>query len=493
MSTNFSRVQLNGLEVVGTVVTDTFSLSLGNDGAGARAAMFTAPVAAGTSLAYDSNIGFFDNNISDVGGSMSIVEDNSVKYARFNTGLEPTVGNLMNVWVPLAPVGGNAAASKSYVDGKAVGGLVVEAACRVSETSAAVYTYDAGTNGGTLTGAPGTTTIDGVVVAATNRVLFAQATETYQGIYEVVSVSPIVMQRVSTMAIGDSVLNNATLVLEGTAHASITYVQTENVVVDALTPLQQWVEFSVPGVLNAGDGITIAAGVVSANILTSDFSFTGSQELEIKTGAITAAKLAAASVTNAAITDSTISGTKLSDTTVANAKLANSALTVGTTSPLQGGGSVALGNSITLTLDMTGIVANVTHTTTNIPVWTNAANPTLADSTFTITGNALAGIANSSVTATSILATSDSRLKDGMCMLADTSGIDALNAYSYHFKADDCKKERFGVLAQDLVEIYPQLVHQGADGYYAVDYNGLVSVLLQHVKGLSAKIDALVA
>ncbi|MEA4937802.1 MAG: tail fiber domain-containing protein [Paludibacter sp.] len=49
----------------------------------------------------------------------------------------------------------------------------------------------------------------------------------------------------------------------------------------------------------------------------------------------------------------------------------------------------------------------------------------------------------------------------------------------------------FGFLAQELKEIYPELVSQDTLGYYYVNYIGLIPVLVESVKSLKAEIDAL--
>jgi hypothetical protein len=53
------------------------------------------------------------------------------------------------------------------------------------------------------------------------------------------------------------------------------------------------------------------------------------------------------------------------------------------------------------------------------------------------------------------------------------------------------KITEFGFLAQELKEIYPELVSQDTLGYYYVNYIGLIPVLVESVKSLKAEIDAL--
>jgi hypothetical protein len=54
-------------------------------------------------------------------------------------------------------------------------------------------------------------------------------------------------------------------------------------------------------------------------------------------------------------------------------------------------------------------------------------------------------------------------------------------------------KAGLGVIAQEVQEVLPQVVHENADGYLSVAYGNLVGVLIEAVKELSAKVEALEA
>ena len=49
----------------------------------------------------------------------------------------------------------------------------------------------------------------------------------------------------------------------------------------------------------------------------------------------------------------------------------------------------------------------------------------------------------------------------------------------------------FGVIAQELEKILPQLVGEHDSGYKTVRYLPLIAVLIESVKTLAAKVDAL--
>jgi hypothetical protein len=82
-----------------------------------------------------------------------------------------------------------------------------------------------------------------------------------------------------------------------------------------------------------------------------------------------------------------------------------------------------------------------------------------------------------------------------------TNGLDMitrLNGYTYEFKQnlEDIKKGSpielgIGVLAQELVEVAPRLANKSAQGHYLVNYDGIIPILIEAVKELKEKNDAL--
>lgn len=53
------------------------------------------------------------------------------------------------------------------------------------------------------------------------------------------------------------------------------------------------------------------------------------------------------------------------------------------------------------------------------------------------------------------------------------------------------KKTHFGLIAQELQQIYPELVYEQPDGYLSVNYTELIPVLMQAIKELNNKVDEL--
>jgi len=55
------------------------------------------------------------------------------------------------------------------------------------------------------------------------------------------------------------------------------------------------------------------------------------------------------------------------------------------------------------------------------------------------------------------------------------------------------KKNHFGLIAQELREVYPDLVYEEDNGYLAINYTGLIPLLVQSIKELNEKIETLQA
>ena len=135
-------------------------------------------------------------------------------------------------------------------------------------------------------------------------------------------------------------------------------------------------------------------------------------------------------------------------------------------------------------------------------------------------------VINGTLTATQYLNQSDIRLKDNVSPLCDVSSgesvldeVMSMNVLKYNYKKLEresfslvdipeeegnssktemesdvdkaSRKLHFGLSAQELQTIYPNLVEEGQDGYLAVNYVELVPVLIKAIQELNEEIDAL--
>lgn len=106
-------------------------------------------------------------------------------------------------------------------------------------------------------------------------------------------------------------------------------------------------------------------------------------------------------------------------------------------------------------------------------------------------------VASGDLTAGNVYTMSDIRLKTNVKSLSQAEVRESpltdlmnVNIIKYNFKNSN-EKEHYGVSAQELKEIYPDMVKEGADGHLAVNYIELVPILIRSVQELKAKLDDL--
>lgn len=90
---------------------------------------------------------------------------------------------------------------------------------------------------------------------------------------------------------------------------------------------------------------------------------------------------------------------------------------------------------------------------------------------------------------------SDQRLKNNIVSLSNRGSmlekLSSLGVYSFTMKADASKTMEFGVIAQELKPIFPELVKTANDkaGTMSVNYIGLIAPLIQAMKELQTQIE----
>jgi hypothetical protein len=87
-----------------------------------------------------------------------------------------------------------------------------------------------------------------------------------------------------------------------------------------------------------------------------------------------------------------------------------------------------------------------------------------------------------------ITAYSDENLKKNITT-APCDVIEQLRGVEFEWKEDG----RFGsgVIAQEVEQVLPHLIHGHEDGHKSVNYNGLIGYLIEEVKALKAEVEAL--
>lgn len=87
---------------------------------------------------------------------------------------------------------------------------------------------------------------------------------------------------------------------------------------------------------------------------------------------------------------------------------------------------------------------------------------------------------------------SDRRQKENITPLPNAlAGINALNGYSFTMKDDPDHKIEYGLIAQEVEPIFPELVITKPDGLKTLNYIGLIAPLVEAIKAQQAQIDAL--
>ena len=90
---------------------------------------------------------------------------------------------------------------------------------------------------------------------------------------------------------------------------------------------------------------------------------------------------------------------------------------------------------------------------------------------------------------------SDKRLKDNIKPIENAlDKVKAISGVTFEWNEKSHKttgKKDVGVVAQEIEAVLPELVETRTNGYKAVDYQKLTAVLIESVKELTAKVEAL--
>ena len=94
------------------------------------------------------------------------------------------------------------------------------------------------------------------------------------------------------------------------------------------------------------------------------------------------------------------------------------------------------------------------------------------------------------IVALSTFATSDIRLKDNIRPIENAlKKVEQINAIEFNWKSNG--KQDFGVIAQQIEELYPDLVMENLEGYKVVKYNPLIALLLKSIQELNKEVQEL--
>jgi hypothetical protein len=93
----------------------------------------------------------------------------------------------------------------------------------------------------------------------------------------------------------------------------------------------------------------------------------------------------------------------------------------------------------------------------------------------------------------SIYNPSDEKLKENIesITIEQTNNLFKINPVYFSYKSDKNKCKHFGVLAQDVEKVFPELVSKLEKDYKTVNYQELVPIMLSKMKQMQNEIDEL--
>ena len=118
----------------------------------------------------------------------------------------------------------------------------------------------------------------------------------------------------------------------------------------------------------------------------------------------------------------------------------------------------------------------------------NGENSSNKSDAFKVMFNGDTTVSNDLTVSGDVVISSDARLKSNIVSLGSTlSKLLQIDGKSYEIKG----KQKIGVLAQEIQEVFPELVSEDGNEMLAVNYQGLVPVLINALKDQQNEIDEL--
>ena len=501
----------------------------------------TADLAEGTNLYYtDARV---NSHLS--GGTGVTYNDGAISIGQsVATNANPTFAS---VCLGANPTTSCQAATKEYVDTIAAAGLHYHEPVRVQTTGNLAAGYSNGSSGvgATLTnsGTQAAVAIDGVTLNVNDRVLVSSQTNAaHNGVYKVTtagngSTNWVLTRSTDTDSYGPSDQDafgqgDAFFISQGTVNAGHLDVMNVAGTITFGTTNITFAEVAESSIYSAGNGLNLAG---------TSFSVGAGTGVTVNSGNV--------AIGQAVETNSNVQFNQVTAALVGNASTAstlassrNIALTGAVTGTVgfNGSGDVSITTTATsdpqLTIDGdasgTATFTNLGNATLTLTIADDSHNHTVANvdglatclsakASTTCAGTivtclagkaAIAGVATQNfsakcvtgancmiapvicgttcVVAPDINATSDCRCKSNIVTVENAyCKLNQIRGVNYNWK--DSGKYTIGVIAQEVEEVLPELVTTDDDGMKAVNYNGIVGVLVETVKCLQSKVEEL--
>ena len=143
-------------------------------------------------------------------------------------------------------------------------------------------------------------------------------------------------------------------------------------------------------------------------------------------------------------------------------------------------------------LDRLFVVGNGTGDTNRSDAFTILKNGNVGVGTNTAIPNVRLDVIGDIEYTGTITDVSDRRLKDDLKPVKDVlAKLQQLQGYSYHMKEDVSKKREFGLIAQDLQKVFPEMVKtiDHEEKYLGISYVQLIPILIEAIKAQQKIID----
>jgi hypothetical protein len=442
------------------------------------------------------------------------------------------------------------AATKAYVD-TFQQGLHVHASVAAATTgtlatlSGGTVTYDNGTSGvgATLTLSVALTTLDGYTLVNGDRIMVKdQANTAHNGIYT--RTSSTVLTRATDY---DSAVEIAggdfSYVTNGTLYNSTGWVQIDEVTTVG-TDAVVFQQFSGQGTFTAGNYLYLTGSQFNANADSASTASVliardASKNFAANTATLNSVSATTGTFSGAVSGITTLGAGNTSITGFANASISvNSALlTVGTSfianttgvyhTGLINAASINIGSSSFIANSSAVVIADpltanggtgtagqvlASNGSTGSPYWVTAGGGSSAADDTTTNGTRYVLFANQTtgtistayvsstkltynpstgtLTSTVVTASSDEKLKTNIHTISDP--IDVIsNLRGVSFDRKDTGLKDFGVIAQEIEQVIPEVVHIDNDGFRSVSYNSIIGFLIEGMKQQQSKISDL--
>jgi hypothetical protein len=273
------------------------------------------------------------------------------------------------------------------------------------------------------------------------------------------------------VSIQGQVLNNLTV--QGNVNGSNLYISQDAVILGNLRVTGNTTEINVSNIFLSDKDIIVAA---NANATLSDLNGAGLQIGNISAGG-----------------NITFFYNSISNSMVLSHG-ANIANTVGVTGNIDASGNISglylLGNGSQLTgISAGAVIADDTTTNSNYyPVFATATSGSLTTATISstkLTFNPGSG----TLTAVDVNTSSDAKFKENVQQIA--SAVDTINSIQgVSFNWKETGQRSYGIIAQELAEVLPELVHSAERGL-TVSYLPLIAILIEAIKEQQQQIDQL--